>query len=174
MSYREEALRVLKESDGNIIDASHEIYGGPESIALYVIQIGLEKLKSQVRRDNRREIKREIQPEFVKGKVTGSVVPSKAFQKRIIKNTQRLFSNEEGWMIGDINIGMMTREQLFAQAVAERKSAKGCLQNAQFYEALAEPLQPGQRADAYWKPETATKIKRDIWKENKDRRPELR
>jgi hypothetical protein len=174
MSYREEALRVLKENDNNTMDASHAIYDGPVNIALYVIQVGLDKLKSQIRRDNRREIKREIQPEFVKGKVTGSVVPSKAFQKRILKNTQRLFSVEEGWMIGDINIGVMTKEQLIAQSVAERKSAKGCLQNAQFYEVLAEPLQAGQRVDAYWKPETATKIKRDIWKDNKDRRPELR
>lgn len=172
-SYRDEAIRVLEECDQNIADAANAIYAGPAKIALYVIQLGLETLKSKQRRNRRRELRTEVKPQFRQGRSTGSVILTKASKERLLKRTKELFG-ENGWMIGDLNLGDLTKEGLLAQAVAERASAKGSLRNAQFYEALAEPLQPGQLAREYWKSETAHKIKRDIWKGTEDRNPDLR
>lgn len=172
MSYKDEVLKVLDDAGNVVADAAAEILSGPKKIALYVIQIGLETIKSKRRRDRRRELRSEVRPQFKAGPVTGSIVLTKQAKERVIKNTRELFG-ADGWMIGDINIGAMTKEQLLAQAHSELASAKGSIRNAQFYEALADPLQPGQRADSYWKPETATKIKRGIWKHTEGRRPDL-
>ena|SRR5271166_5888394 len=171
MSYRDEVLKVLSQHE-NIADAAEEIYGGPKVIAIYAIQIGLERLKAKKRRERRRELKTEIRPQFTAGKTTGSIVLTKASKERLLKQTQQLFG-DDGWKIGDLNLGEFTKEQLFAQATAERSAAKGSIRNAQFYEALAEPLQPGQKARDYWKSETAHKIKLGIWKETEPRRPDL-
>jgi hypothetical protein len=172
MSYRDDVLKTLEDCSGVILDATERVYSGPKKIATYVISIGLECIKSKKRRERRQELKKELKPVLVKGKVTGSVIFSKASKTRLLKATQELFG-DDGWMIGEINLGDFTKEQLLLQAAKERDSAKGSLRNAQFYEALAEPLQAGQFARDYWKSETAHKIKQEIWKDTEARRPDL-
>lgn len=174
MSYRDEALKTIEAAGGVIADAAALVYRGPKMVAMYVLMVGLETIKSKKRRERRRELKREIQPVLVKGRVTGSVRPvfTPAAKARLLRATQELFG-DDGWMIGDLNLGDFTKEQLVAQAVKERESAKGSIRNANFYEALAEPLQPGQLARDYWKSETAHKIKERIWKDTEGRSPDL-
>lgn len=89
-----------------------------------------------------------------------------------MKETQTLFS-KDGWNIGEINIGDFTREDLLEHAAKERKSAKGHIRNAQFYEALAEPMAAGQKVSAYWKPDKALKVREDIWKNTESKSPAL-
>lgn len=172
MSYRDDVIKTLTDADNNIGNAAAVIYDGPKKIALYVIQLGLETLKAKKRRQRRRELRAELRPQFTAGRTTGSIVLSKASKERLVKQTKELFG-DDGWQIGDLNLGDFTKEQLLAQAVAERSSAKGSIRNAQFYEALAEPLQPGQTARTYWKSETAHKIKSEIWKDTEGHRPAL-
>ena len=171
MSIRDEVLKVIDEAD-DVASAAVTIYNGPETISMYVIHIGLETIKAQKRRSRRRELRTEVSPQYVRGRTTGSVVLSKESKKRLLRHTQELFG-DEGWMIGELNLGSMTKEGLLSQAASERASAHGSLRNAQFYEALAEPLQPGQMAKDYWKSETAHKIKRGIWKDTEGQRPAL-
>jgi hypothetical protein len=172
MSNRDYVLKILEEVDGDISEAATVIYKGPKQIAFYVITLGLEWMKSKQRRERRRELRTEVKPQFTPGPVTGSYVLTKSAKKRILRHTQELFG-DNGWKIGDLNLGEFTKEQLLAQASAERASAKGSIRNAQFYEALAQPLQPGQMAKDYWKSETAHKIKSGIWNQTEDSRPDL-
>jgi hypothetical protein len=170
-SYRDEVIKTLAEAD-SISAAAEAIHSGPKKIALYVIALGLETLRAKKRRQRRRELRSEIAPQYTKGRTTGSVVLTAASKKRLVKRTKELFG-DDGWQIGDLNLGDFTKEALLSQAAAERASAKGSIRNAQFYEALAEPLQPGQTCRTYWKSETAHKIKSGIWKETEDHRPAL-
>ena len=172
MTYKSEALEIL-ESAGDIPAASKLIYPN-RALALFVLEYGLGVLKSRSRRQRRRELTAVVQPQFMRkpGGITGQVVLTPAAKKRLTENTRDLFG-ADGWMIGDLNLGSFTKEQLLAQASNERASAKGSLRNAQFYEALADPLQPGQRARDYWKPGDAQKIKRTIWQDTEGQRPTL-
>ena len=171
MNYQEDVQRILNET-ANINDAAVAIYSGPDRLAIYVITIGLEALKSRKRRERRRELRTELQPQFKSGRTTGSVVFTEKTKKTLLKKTVNLFG-DDGWQIGDLNLGDFSKEQLLAQAIAEENSAKGSLRNAKFYRALAEPLQPGQLARDYWKPETAYRIKGEIWKGSSEKRPDL-
>jgi len=171
MTNRENVLRVIDESD-NLAEAAITIYKGPKAIAVYAIQLGLETVKSKRRRVRRRELRAEVRPQFKAGRTTGSVVLTAAAKDRLVRNTRDLFG-DDGWMIGDLNLGNMTKEQLVAQAEQEKSSAKGSLRNAQFYAALAEPLAPGQRARDYWKPADARRIKSGVWRDTEAARPSL-
>lgn len=164
MTNKEAAQAAILAAGGNIPIAAEAIYAGPKPIALYVISIGIEHLKARQRATNRREIRREVQPEFKAGRTSGSVVLTPQAKKRLTASTQRLFG-KDGWDIGDLNIGNFTKEGLLDLAAKERASAKGNIRNARFYEALAEPLKPGQIARDHWKPEAATEIKTKIMRE---------
>lgn len=172
MSYRDDVLKTIESVGGDLANAAEAIYSGPKKIALYVIRLGLEKIKSGKRRERRRELRTEVKPQFTAGRTTGSIVLTKASKARLLKSTRELFG-DDGWKIGDLNLGEFTKEQLIIQAASERASAKGSIRNAQFYEALAEPLQPGQKAKDYWKSEMAHKIKLGIWKDTEGHRPVL-
>lgn len=172
MTHKEAAQAAIEDADGSISEAAIAIYDGPKPLAMYVISVGLEHIKARHRATNRREIRREVQPQFTQGKTVGSVVLTKQAKKRISDNTQRLFG-KDGWDIGDLNIGSFTRESLLDQAARERSSAKGHIRNARFYEALAEPMKPGQLVKDYWKQEKAISVKNTIWKETEGQRPDL-
>ena len=171
MSYQKDVQDVLDDSD-DTAEAASTIYKGPRAVALYVILLGLEAFKSKYRRKRRRELKADVRPQFKAGAVTGSVVFTDATKKRLADRTRDLFG-KDGWMIGELNLGAMTKEQLIAQASNEEASAKGLIQNARFYRALAEPLEPGQRADAYWNKSAGLKLKAGIWKDTEGQRPTL-
>jgi hypothetical protein len=174
MSYREEALRIIEEADGDLSSAAKTTYGKSRGLVLYVIELGLGTLKAKHRRTRRRELRATVQPQFMKkpGGVTGSVVLTPAAKKRLMQGARDLFGSD-GWQIGELNLGSMTKEQLMAQAMNERASAKGSLRNASFYEALADPLKPGQMAHEYWKPADAHRIKREVWKDTEGSRATL-
>ena len=172
MTNKEAAHAAIEAADGDIFVAAEAIYKGAKPLAIYVITVGLDKLKARRRATNRREIRREVKPEFKQGKTYGSVVLTPQAKKRLSDSAQRLFG-KDGWDIGDLNIGYFTREDLLAQASKERASAKGHIRNARFYEALAEPMKPGQIVKDYWKPEAASKIKTDIWQKSEDKKVDL-
>lgn len=172
-NYKEAAQAAIENADGDIGAAASAIYNGSKPLALYVISVGLEHLKARRRATRRRELRAVVQPQFVPGKTVGSIVLTPQAKKRIEANTRDLFG-KDGWNIGDINIGSLTKEDLLAQALKERGSAKGHLRNAKFYEALAEPMEPGQIVKDYWKqPSKVTAIKNDVWKTTEDRQPTL-
>lgn len=173
MSYRDDVIKILDECDNDTSVAAGAIYEGPKEIALYVIMLGLETIKSKRRRTRRRELREEIKPQFKAGKTTGSVTFTAKTKERIKRNHSINLFGDDGWQIGGLNLGDMTKEQLLAQAANEQSSAKGSLRNAQFYTALAEPLAPGQTARTYWKSETARKMKGEIWKSTEGHRPDL-
>lgn len=172
MSIKEDVYEVLDEHD-NIVEASTAIYKGSKAVCLYVIQLGLEHVTSRRRAIKRRELRAVIKPEFIAAPsgVTGRVILTKRAQTRIVENARELFA---GWMINaTISLGAATREDLLVQAENERSSAKGHIRNAELYEALADPLKPGQRADAYWTPKAVQKVKDKIWNTTEDKRPDL-
>lgn len=163
MSHRDKVLEIL-ESTKDVREASEYIYKrAPRELALYVITVGIDRLKAVKRRSVRRELKREVAPQFQKGRVTGSVVFTPKTKQRIVEHAQRLFVD---WQIdANITLGNATKEELLAKAQAERSSAHGHIRTAMFYEAIAEPLKSGQRAHEYWSKERAVEVKRKIWKE---------
>src|SRR5262249_34183590 len=157
---------------GDITAAAEFVYGSRKSLAIYVLVIGLETIKASIRREHRRELKATIKPQFQSGPVSGSIVFTKKTKQRIARHAARLFG-PEGWAIGDVLLSDFTKEQMIERAEKERRSAKGNLQNAQFYEALAEPLQPGQLVGAYWNPETAGRLREKIWTDTESKEPRL-
>jgi len=169
----EDVHKILDSVDNDIELAAEKIHGGKKDILLYVISVGLDHIKAKRRANRRRELRREVQPQFRTGKTAGSIELTPKAKERLFNSTKELFGND-GWKIGDISLGDFTKEDLLLQAAAERKSAKGHILNADFYEALAEPMKDGQRVRQYWKPEDAAKIKGKIWKEGESRRPELK
>src|SRR6266567_475040 len=171
MSLRDDVLEIASENNNDLPTTATAIYR-IRTLAMYVILIGLQTLMRKKRATRRRELRTEIKPQFKPGKVTGSVVLTEPAKKRLLAVTQRLFG-DDGWMIGDLNLGHMTKEGLEAQAQNERMSASGSLRNAEFYEALAVPLQSGQMVQEYWKPETAGKLRARIWKDTEGRSPTL-
>jgi hypothetical protein len=171
MTMKEDVLKILDASD-DVQDAANTIYQGPKSLAIYTITVGLDKLKSSRRRTRRKELRDEVKPQFKQGPTVGSVVLTESAKRRLAANARDLFG-PDGWMIGDLNLGNFTKEQLLSQAENERKSAKGSLRNASFYEALAEPLVPGQQAKDYWKLADAQRVKASVWKDTERRRAAL-
>ncbi len=171
MSIQDEVQEIIEKTD-TIKEAADVIINGKRSLVVFVVMLGLEHFSAKKRRERRRQLRTEVKPQFQAGPVTGSVVLTKSAKKRLLKSTRELFG-DDGWMIGELNLGDFTKEQLIAQAVQEEAQAKGSIRNAQFYRALAEPLQPGQVARDYWKSETAHKIKQGIWKGTEDQRPDL-
>jgi hypothetical protein len=171
MSLKDKATALIGDYD-NSRDAAVAIYEGPRDLALYVLQVGVEKLGALRRRAVRTELRQELQPHYVKGKTTGSIVLSPKSKRKVIEMSERLFTE---WQIdATITLGNATREELLSKAQAERASSKGHIRTAMFYEAIAEPLKPGQRVMEYWRQDAALKVKRQIWRETKDARPALR
>ena len=84
-----------------------------------------------------------------------------AFKQRLVKHVKELVG-DDGWMIGDLYLGDMTKEQLLSQAASERRFARGSLGNAKFYETMARPLQPGQLVCEYWTSKAVKKMREDI------------
>jgi hypothetical protein len=169
---KEKVHKILDQVDGDIDLAAENVYASPKALIIYVITIGLEHIKAKRRANRRRELRREVEPEFRPGRTSGSVEFTPQFKKKLLEKTQKLFG-KDGWDIGEINLGSFTKEGLISMADSERKSAKGHIQNAQFYETLAEPLKPGQMVKDFWKPEAASKIKKEIWKKGEGRKADL-
>lgn len=169
----EEIHKILDGVDGDIELAADAVYDGPKKILLYVLTVGLDRIKAKRRARRRNELRRSVQPQFCVGKTVGSIELTPKAKERLFKNTRELFGND-GWKIGDISLGDFTKEDLLLQAAVERKSANGHFLNADFYEALAEPLKDGQKVKQFWKAEDANRIKREILKKGEGRRPELK
>ena len=89
MSYRDDVLKTLESVGGDLANAAEAIYSGPKEIALYVIRLGLEKIKSGKRRERRRELRTEVKPQFTAGRTTGSIVLTKASPRRFRRHLSR-------------------------------------------------------------------------------------
>lgn len=163
---------ILDSVDGDTSLAAEKVYEGSRQTALYVITVGLEQMKARHRAGRRRELRREVKPRFKSGKTTGSIELTPQCKKRLFVMTNELFG-DDGWKIGEISLGNFTKETLLDQASKERQSASGHVRNAQFYEALAAPLQPGQLVREFWQPETATKLKQEIWDRTRNQKADL-
>jgi hypothetical protein len=163
-THREKLLQTLDAVDGDIRLAADIVYDGPKTLAIYAIKSALEHLKARKRATRRREIRSTAQLRVQAGRTTGSIVLTPKSKRKLLEMTQVLFG-EDGWQIGEINLGNFTKEGLLQEAAKERRSAKGHVRNAMFYEALAEPMEAGQMVKDYWEPKTATKIKKEIWKD---------
>lgn len=166
----EEIYKILDGVDGDIELAADAVYDGPKKILLYVLTIGLDRIKAKRRARRRQELRHNVQPQFRPGKTAGSIELTPKAKERLFKNTRELFGND-GWKIGDISLGDFTKEDLLLQAAVERKSAKGHILNADFYEALAEPLKKGQTVKQFWKTEDANRIKSEIWSKGEGKHP---
>jgi hypothetical protein len=151
MSYSDDAWAIYKEADGDTNKAADAIYAGPKRLAWYVISLGLVAIARKKRANRRRELRALIRPEFVKapGGPTGSVVMTEKSKQNLLDYAKELYG-DDGWIIGNLNIGDMTKEELIAQAASERKSAAGSIRNANMYEAMAEPMLPGQKVRSHW------------------------
>lgn len=171
MSLKDQLAKILAGQPDNQ-KAAEQIYAGSKPLAIYCIGLGVERSRAVERRSTRRELKREIKPRFQRGKVTGSAVFTPATKKRVVELSARVFTE---WKIdAHITLGNATREELLAKAANERASSKGHIRNAMFYEAIAEPMQPGQRAMDFWKSkEDVVKIKDRIWRDTEHQTPAL-
>lgn len=163
MTMKEAVYKLLDKVDGDLDLATAMVYEGPKKMALYVLWIGLNTIKAQRRSITRRDIKKAIKPELKPGKKIGTVIFTEKTKEKIFASTRDLFG-DNGWKIGNISLGNYTKEDLLAQAVTEERSARGMMFNADFYRALAEPMETGQLVRDYWKPEDLSKIKDDIAK----------
>ncbi len=172
MSELNKIHKILDRVDGDIKLAAEIIYSGTKSLALYVIAIGLDHLKAKKRAARRRQLRRAVQPRYRAGKTTGSLELTTQSKKRLFRMTEDLFG-DDGWKIGNISLGNFTKEELLAEAAAERSSAKGHIQTAEFYEALAAPLKSGQSVGSHWNPKAAKEIRERIWKKNEGRKATL-
>ena len=164
MSFKERVYEILDEVKNDFEKAAGKVYNEPKDVVLYVLQIGVEHLAARRRATNRRNLRSAVvNPKFVtKHKGAASYVKlSKKSEINLLKATQTLFDD---WKIdAHISLGNATREELLEKASAERASAKGHLRNAEFYERLAEPMQPGQRVRDYWtSPKTVELIRKEI------------
>ena len=138
---KKKLLGILEE-ENNLAAAAQFIYDSRKSLAVYVITVGLDTIKAELPQGSSpRQFKQAIKPQFKPGPVTGSVVFTKKTKERLAHHANELFG-DKGWAIGGVWLRDMTKEQLLDRAQVECKSAKGSLQNAQFYEALAQPLSP--------------------------------
>ncbi len=154
--FREEVERLLDKHD--VEEVISRLVKGPTGRLIYVLEIGLHHLAARKRAGIRRGLRAVVQPKFKKGKNIGSVVLTESAKRRLVEHSRELFS---GWMINaNVSLGDATREDLLVQAEMERNSADGHIRNAQFYEALAEPLEAGQTVRDYWRdPKVVAKIK---------------
>jgi hypothetical protein len=129
------AKLALSDSNGDVVAAAKLIYPN-EKLALYLIQIGLTKLKAQRRATNRRAAAGREPVEVSRpGRVTGSYTFSKKNAKKW--NESVAVYSDNGFMIGDKNIGVFKQADLIEQANKERSSAGGHMKMAIFYETLA-------------------------------------
>src|SRR6476659_4535909 len=111
MSYQEDVFKILDRVDNDINLAVEETLSAGRKIIAYVLWIGLDSIKAKRRALRRRELKREFDPEYVMGKNGRNF--SLATKKKLLKITKVLFG-EDGWQIGDINVGDFTKENLLA------------------------------------------------------------
>jgi hypothetical protein len=127
-------------------------------LAMFVINVGIDTIKSRDRRRARREIKSDINPEFEQNPNSSSVYAVR-FNKETIERIQgygdRLM---EDWCIGGLVLGDLTKEELIEEAEREELSGRGHLINAKIYRALAEPLVSEQKMRSYWTKEKASEV----------------
>jgi hypothetical protein len=112
-------------------------------LALAVITYGLSKLRSKRKQERRREIKAELQPEVLPPN-KDHPRPYAKFSDHA-KNTMSKLTTEylgvlSGWHIGKRSLGEFTRPELLDQIASERRAGNGHFANANWYEALIEPM----------------------------------
>ena len=163
MSLKDDVLKLIEDST-DIRNAAEKIYRGSKDRAIYVITVGLEHIKAKGNASTRRQLRRDvISNTLVKGKTYGSVRRSKASMRKAAEAARELFTK---YFIGSLPLGEATKEFLLQQAQNERASSKGYLRNAVWYEALAEPMLPGQMVADYWQSEKACElIREEIWRD---------
>jgi hypothetical protein len=145
------AVIELIEDHGRI-DAAEVILQNRE-LALYVIDVGVNKILALERRLVRREMKNKILPhEDIKYTERGAINFSAQTMKRVNSHHKEFMRR---WYIGGLSLGNLTKEELLAEAAKEKKAGHGHFMNASIYEILAKPLQPGQRMRDYWTEEDA-------------------
>lgn len=169
---RERAAELLRITERT--DAVMAIYTGDKDLALYLINLGCDNIERGARATKRRELRRLVQPDFTRhpSGIKSRMIMTKKTQQNVIDNAKKLFGE---WMINaSISMGEATKEDLLVQAQRERASANGHTRNAQFYEALADPMKPGQTVAEFWTPKNAQKLKEKIWKDSDEKRPDLR
>jgi hypothetical protein len=173
MTIRDDVHRVLDECEKNIGDAADIIYNSERMICIYVIKIGLESIQSKRRRENRRAIKQELRPTYVKGRTTGSFQFSKKTKMRLAAIQDRVFG-PDGWMIGNMNVGDLSKASLLAVADREELQAKGSVQNVRIYRALAEPMTDKQTVREAWSKKEFHRLAQEIRKSTDEMQVDLR
>jgi len=170
MTHKDEAHLILDKFGKDYVKAAEAIYNGPRPLALYVLHVGLEYLASRRRATTRRNMEDTfVNPKFVHrpGAVYGSVKLSPGHVRKLKQATSDLFLT---WCIGDTKLGDATKEFLVNEAQHERKTSKGHLRRAVFYEKLAEPMKSGQKVREYWQAAKAVELIRDdVWKGTEDK-----
>lgn len=132
-------------------------------LIVFLVQIGVEHLASKFRAHDRRDMRRNVvEPTFVKGKRRPSILTPND-KVKVAQAAKSLF---EVWKIGGIGLGEATKDKLLMAANEERLAGTGHLKNAEFYEALAAPMDDTETVADHWENENAVVlIQEKIWKE---------
>lgn len=147
MSVYDAIYKILDQVDDDPELAADKIFGGPKKSVIEVLRVGMSTIASKRRRINRRQIKREIEPKYNRSTKGTEFTPTT--KKKLAQLGNRLFG-PAGWKIGRLLLVNFTKEQLLDEAASERSAAQGHEANADFYEALAEPLKTGQKVSDVW------------------------
>ncbi len=130
-----------------------------KNLIRWLVETALIHVKAQARAQRRRQFRREIEPGYqVMFNGSKRLELTESAKERLKAATKKLFGRD-GWQIGDVNIGDFTKEALIEEADRERRLARGHTRNAEFYEALAAPMEPGQYVRDYWTPERVVDLR---------------
>lgn len=161
MEERQEVHAILDSVDQNTDKATSIILARScyRHLIKWLVETALIHIKAQTRAQRRRQLRREIEPGYqVMFNGGRRLELTESAKERLKAATKKLFGRD-GWQIGDVNIGDFTKEALIEEAERERRLARGHTRNAEFYEALAAPMKPGQYVREYWTPERVVNLR---------------
>ena len=159
--------KILDKVDDDAELAAEEAYNASKKVVVEVLRIGMATIAGKRRRLNRRQFKRDIVPKYQRTAKGGQEFTAST-KKKLASLAQKLFG-PEGWKIGRIFLIDFTKEQLLAQVDSERLAAQGHEDNADFYEALAEPMKSGQKVRGVWKADEILALRQRIDSRRKPR-----
>lgn len=161
----DDVLRFLAEHNNNlatVVKALLPSRSPHRELLEYLLNAALLRIRQQARKKQRTRIKVE---ELYDIRVQ-SILPAKPryeiSEGAKQKIRQRTLTMLTTWMIGDMPLADMEKAGLLAAAVHEKNSGNGHFVNAQFYEALAEPMNDIETVKDHWQDEGARLLHESI------------
>lgn len=136
-------------------------------MALYVIGVGLSKLRHERRRLSKLRLKAELPATTERvsapsgdGKTSRPYATFSEEGAKKMRSMTEEWLGSNGWFIGSRNLMEFTRDELRVEVDREHRSRDGHEANAKFYEALIAPMKNGDQTIG------------DFWLKRKGPRPE--